>query len=109
MAFCAGDLREHVTLQRKTNGKDARGFPWESWADVCECAAMAQSVSSRDFYQAYAAKAQDVITFTLRWVEGLNTSWCVQFEGEYYEILEVNWLGLRRDYVQLKTKRTRQA
>ena len=107
MPFCAGDLREHIILQKKTNGKDARGFPWEKWADVCECAAKVQSVSSRDFFQAYAAGAQDVVTVPLRWVEGLNTSWRLQFGGENYEILEVNWLGLRRDFVQLKARVTK--
>lgn len=106
MAFCAGDMREHIALLRKANGKTGAAFATESWADVCEVAARVTSVSARDFYAAYAANAQDVLTFTFRWVEGLSVAWRIRWNGQAYNILEVNLLGARRDYVQCKCKLT---
>ena len=108
MAFCAGDLREHITLQTKTVDKTAAAFARETWTPVCEVAAAVSSVSGKDFYAAYAANAQDVITFTVRWVEGVNTAWRAVWEGRPYSIIEVNYLGARRDYMQLKCRLARQ-
>ena len=56
MAYCAGDLREHMDVLGKTNSADARGFPVETWAPVHEgVACMVTDVSGKDFYAAYAA------------------------------------------------------
>jgi len=104
MAFCAGDMREHIVLQKKTNTKTGAAFAKENWSDVCEMSAKVADVAGKDFYAAYAANALDVVTFTFRWVEGVTKAWRIKWNNEQYEILQGNMLGARRDYMQCKCR-----
>ena len=64
-------------------------------------------VSARDFYQAYAAGAQNLMTFVTRFIPEVNTGWRVSYLGEVYEILQVNPLQEKRDFMMLKTMLTK--
>lgn len=103
MAFCAGDLREHMDVLVKTNGADSYGFPVETWTVAHQdVACHVADVSARDFYAAYAAGAQNTVTFTCRYIAGLNTSHRIRYQGDDYAVLQVNRLQEKRDFMQLK-------
>lgn len=104
MAYCSGDMREHVKVLWSTR-TDAGGFAKFTYTAETESrAAQVKSVSGKDFASALAAGTQDVITFTVRWIEGLTTADRIEWEGTAYNILEVNLLGARRDYMSLKCR-----
>ncbi|MCR4622103.1 MAG: phage head closure protein [Clostridiales bacterium] len=108
MAYCSGDLREHMSLLKKTNTVDTEGFKRPVWAPVYESVACQVSgVSARDFYQAYAAGAQNTLTFVCRFLADVNTSWRVSYLGDVYEIVQVNPLQEKRDFMALKCMRTK--
>ena len=48
--------------------------------------------------------AEDVVTFTIRWREGIDTTWRVRHGGVVYGILEVNHLGYMLDYMRLRCR-----
>ncbi len=104
----AGDLRTHVTLMRPTetpNDTRRRGIEFEDGDTV---AAARSEVSGREFWQAHAIKAEDIVTFTIRWREDVTTAWRVRHGATVYNILEVNHLGDMRDFMRMKCRAVKQ-
>lgn len=103
--FKAGDLRHPVVLMKKISyTTDAQGRRTAVWWDECTAYAMIRDVSGRDFYQALAYHAEDTVTITIRYREGITTEWRVRSGETVYEILEVNHLGYKYDYLSLKCR-----
>lgn len=101
-SYKAGDLRRLITLLEPvvTTVSNRRKVTWKehkAWAGM-------RDVSSREFFQAQAYNAEDVITFTIRWRSDVTSSWRVKRGPAVYDIIEVNHLGYMRDYMQLKCK-----
>lgn len=108
MGYCAGDLREHMDVLAKTNSADGKGFPVETWTVAyASVACSVRDVSGRDYYAAYAAGAQNTVTFICRYIAGVNTANRVRYLGDDYKILQVNHLQEKRDFMQLKCEKTK--
>ena len=45
------------------------------------------------------------MTFGIRWRDDIQSTWRVRHSGITYEILEVNHLGYKRDFIHLKCRR----
>ena len=102
MSYKAGDLRHPVKLlEPKTEMQNNRRVV--TWTEHGAMAAKSD-VSSREFFQAQAYHAEDIVTFVIRWREGITTAWRVQHGATVYDIAEVNHLGYMRDYMQLKCR-----
>ena len=108
MAYCSGDLREHIDLLKKENQTDSEGFKKPVWTVIHDqVACQVSGVSGKDFYQAYAAGAQNLMTFVTRFIADVNTSWRGSYLDDVYEILQVNPLQEKRDFMQLKCMLTK--
>ncbi len=103
----AGDLRHRVTLQRPEWTTDARGARRTTYVDMAVVYASMADVSGRDFFEAQAYRAQDVVTIGIRWRDDVDTSWRLVHGNVAYEILAINHLGYRRDYLHIKARQTR--
>lgn len=104
MAIKAGDLRHPVTLQRPAVTVNDRGRPVTGYEDAARVMAGKADVSGREFFVAQAYQAEDVVTWTIRWRDDVDSTWRLVWHGTPYEILEVNHLGMMRDYIRLKTR-----
>ena len=102
MAIKAGDLRHTVKLLKPVSGSDSRRTT--TWAVKAQVYAAKQDVSGREFFQAHAVNAEDIVTFTIRWRDDIDTTWRLQHGRTVYNILEVNHLGYMRDYLRLKCR-----
>ena len=100
----AGDLRQKITLIKPVTAiiNKKRETTWEEAAT--EVPAKKTDVSGREFYQAHAVQAEDIVTFTIRWRDDIKVTWRVKHGAETYGILEINHLGEWRDYMILKTR-----
>lgn len=107
MAYSAGDLREHIRIQRETSAQNANGYPVSAWDDLTDepIAAGVRDVSNRDYYAALAANALDTVTFIVRYMEGVDSRCRVTWNGGTYSVTMVNGLGAKRDFMLIKTKR----
>lgn len=107
----AGDLREPVTfLQRKVT-PDEKGNRPKGWGTIAEAYAKVTDVSGREFYEAQAHQALDTVTFGVRWRDDLAAAYGkdresvrLRYQGQDYEILHLNRLGFKRDYMILKAR-----
>ena len=100
----AGSLRQVVTLVRPDTTTGEHNRRTTVWTDVAEVPAAKADVSGREFFQAHAVNAEDIVTFTIRWRDDIDTAWRVRHGGITYNILEVNHLGYMRDYLRLKCR-----
>ena len=100
----AGDLRQVIVLLKPVityGDHHRRSIEWQEAATVR--AAMAE-VSGREFWEAQAYHAEDIVTYTIRWRGDMDTTWRVRYQGAEYNILEINHLGNMRDFMRLKCR-----
>ena len=102
--FCSADLRENVVIQAVTAARNSVGVVTNTYTDVATVRAAVSSVSGKDFYEAASRQLQDVMTFTIRWYEGLTPEHRIKWAGTSYQILEINLLGVRRDFMTVKAR-----
>lgn len=100
----SGDLRERVEILAPLEVQTASGYVEQTTAHLCFMSAKITSVSGKDFYAALAAGAQDVLTITVRWNPAITTAHAVSWNQTVYEILEINYLGVKRDFMTLKCR-----
>lgn len=100
----AGDLRQIVTLLRPRQVIGANGRRTVEWDEIPNVYAQKSDVSGREFFQAQAYNAEDIVTFTIRWRSDVNATWRIRHGETTYNILEINHLGNLRDYMRLKTR-----
>ena len=102
-SYKAGDLRQMITLLEPiiSMENNRRKVTWKKHPKIH---AGKRDVSNREFFQAQAYHAEDVITFTIRWRSDVTSSWRVRHGAAVYDIIEVNHLGYMRDYMLLKCK-----
>ena len=104
----AGDLKHRITLRRAVTITDSRGNRIKSYTDIASVMAGMKDVSGRDLYAALGAQAEDLVTFSIRWREDLDASCRIVRGLETYEIKQVNHLGYKRDFMQLKARQIRE-
>lgn len=100
--YKAGDLKHKVTLLEPvvTMEENRRKVTWaahEAWAGK-------RDVNAREFFQAQAYNAEDVITFVIRYRSDVTSAWRIEHGAATYDILEVNHLGYMGDYMTLKCR-----
>lgn len=100
----AGDLRHPITLMKPVDSVNSVGRPVKAWRDQATVYAAKADVSGREFYVAQSYHAEDIVTWTLRWRGDVTPEWRVRHGSLVYEIVEVNHLGYRYDFMRLKTR-----
>lgn len=101
----AGDLKHPITLLKPVSAVNETTRRRETtWTEMPTVYAAKSDVSGREFWQAQAYHAEDVVTFTLRWRDDVDTTWRLKHHETVYNILEVNHLGYMRDYIRLKCR-----
>lgn len=102
-SFKAGDLRHPVTLlePRSTIGPDNRRRT--EWLEH-PVKAGKKDVSGREFFEAQAYHAEDIVTFTVRYRRDVKATWRLRHGTVVYDIAEVNHLGYMGDWMTLKCR-----
>jgi SPP1 family predicted phage head-tail adaptor len=100
----SGDLKHPVKLERVNYITDSSGNRRADWKVYATVWASKADVSGRDFYAAQAHQALDVITFGIRWRDDIDTECRIVHDGQVYEIVQINRLGYKRDFMHIKAK-----
>ena len=100
----AGDLRHPITLLIPYNSVNSVGRPVKAYRDYVTVYASKADVSGREFYEAQSYHAEDTVTWTLRWRDDVTPEWRLRHGSQVYEIIEVNHLGYKYDFIRLKTR-----
>ena len=103
----AGKLRHLIDIERPVDvGTDAAGNRIISWVREYTVHAAARDVSGREFSQAAAVQMENIVTLTLRYLPELAPDMRVIFCGSAYDIVQINHLSYRGDWMTVKIRRT---
>lgn len=88
----AGKLNRQITIQQRTQGKDAEGGIIDTWADYATAWARVNHLSGneRRATQQGGQMLEARTEFTIRYLPGLTNVMRVSFDGKYYNIRHVN-------------------
>lgn len=103
-----GEFREKLTFEAPDPAHetvDAYGRRSVPWVEVATMYGSAQDVSGRDYWDAAAHQLQHTVTITVRWHSRVDASCRFRWQGELYQIDQVNHLGYRRDFMRIKAHR----
>ena len=101
----AGQLRDRITIQRKTAGTDAWGAPLpEAWEDYTTVRANVRHLSGTESIKAGADVSVVRASIRIRWRTDITAGMRVVFGAAVYDV-EAPVPGPRREYVDLQAKR----
>lgn len=103
----AGELDRVITIRQHVDGSPARdssGGIIPNWVDVyTDLPAGKRAASGREVFAAAQNAAQIDTVFVTRYVTGIDTTMQVVFEGQEYDIQDVQEIG-RREGLLIKAR-----
>lgn len=101
----AGQLRDRITIQRKTGGTDAWGAPLpEAWEDYATIWANVRHLSGTESIKAGADVSVVSASIRIRWRQDVTAGMRVIAGAQTFDVEAVLY-GQRREYVDLQAKR----
>lgn len=97
-----GDLRTLVTLQSPTINKDAGGAPKSAWSTQAQVYAKWVNAHGSEAVLSESLHASRPVTATIRYFAGLNASWAVLKGSDLYQVISVDDIRDRHEYMELK-------
>jgi len=99
-----GEFRTRVTLKQRTVTKDAGGFQKEALVTVATVWAKWVGVHGLEAWAANANNALRAATVTIRYRDDIDETWVASEGGDDYEIISIDDLQNRHDYLELKVQ-----
>lgn len=85
-----GQWRQRITIQKSSSVKDKNGNHILSWQDYYSCAAYANNLSGKEYWEAAQMNAENEIYFLIRYcreVKEMDTEhYRIVFRGQLYNI-----------------------
>ncbi|WP_102960215.1 phage head closure protein [Mangrovicella endophytica] len=102
----AGKLDRLITIDAYGPGvPDGGGGSIPSWTPIATLRAQIITLSTEEFLRSYGESSETAIVFRTRFVEGIQTSSRVTYDGRRFNIKEVKELG-RRQGLELRCEET---
>lgn len=100
-----GELRTRVSLQRRVTTINASGFPVPDWEEVASAWARWINLHGSEAWTAESQGIQEGATVLLRYRADIDESWVVVKGGKRFEIISLDNIQERGEYIELKVKR----
>lgn len=100
-----GDLRTQVIIKTRTTTADANGFMVPAWSTLATLWAKWSNVHGSEVWVANAEGAEGAATVTIRYNSSIETTCAVELAGKLYEIVSVDDVMNRHEYMELKVRR----
>jgi len=102
-----GDLRVPVTLQRRSVSSDPGGFQTPGWSKIADVWARWENVHGMEAWAANTTQAEQAATVTIRYRPDVDPTCAVLKGGRRFEIVSIDDIQERHEYLELKVKATR--
>jgi SPP1 family predicted phage head-tail adaptor len=97
-----GDLRHRITFQELTTTTNENGFEVKTWIDFKTVWAKVSNLHGREYYQAAQVQAENTVKFTIRYLEGTDTSMRILFRGKQYNITAIDNIKYQNRFMEIK-------
>lgn len=84
-----GRLRHRITIQQKTTIVDQDGIPTETWAEFATVWASVEPLRGREYFQAAAVNAENMVRFRIRYRAGIRPDMRIQYDSRIFSINSV--------------------
>jgi SPP1 family predicted phage head-tail adaptor len=102
-----GELRTPVTLQSRIETADAGGFTSQSWSTIAAVMAKWTGVHGSEAWTAQTVEAERAATVLIRYLAGVDETCAVLLGSDRYEIVSIDNIQQRNEYLELKVKLAR--
>ena len=100
-----GEMRTSITLKKRTATADAGGFMVPGWTTLGTVWAKWTNVHGAEVWTAQMAQAVQPATIWIRYRNDVDTSCAVFLGSTMYEIVSVDNVQQRSEYMELKVRR----
>jgi len=101
-----GQLRTRITLKRRVVTQNASGAPIVSTETLAVVYARWKNAHGSEVWEAQTAQAQQAATVLIRYRAGLDETYLVEKDSQLFEIVSIDNIEERSEYMELKVKRT---
>jgi len=102
-----GDLRTLITLKSRSVTSETGKFQKPVWSTLASVYAKWVNVHGSEVWAADAAGASEPATVLIRYRNDIDATGAVEKDGVLYEIVSLDNIGERSEYLELKVKRWR--
>ncbi len=102
-----GELRIPIMLQRRTVSTETGGFQVPDWEDIATVPARWVGVHGSEAWSAASNNAQQAATVTIRYRADVDLTCAVLLGSNRYEIVSIDDIQMRHEYIELKVQRVR--
>lgn len=103
--FNPGELRTKITLKKRTVSSDNGGFQLPGWSNIKEVKSKWINVHGAEGWTANMAGAEMPATVTIRYRSDVDATCAVEKGTLLYEIVSIDDIQERHEYMELKVKR----
>lgn len=104
-----GELDKRITFQRLTTTINENGFEVETLEDFKTVWAAVTNLHGREYFEAAAVQAENTVKFTIRYLEGINPSMKILFEGRQYNITSIDNIKYKNRFIEIKAQEVDQS
>lgn len=100
-----GELNKEVSIQSRTNTVDAGGAQVVTWTTAATVWAKWVNVHGSESWAAQSIGAEAPATVTIRYRTGVDTTCAVLIGTDRYEIVSIDDIQMRHEYLELKVRK----
>jgi SPP1 family predicted phage head-tail adaptor len=99
-----GELRNPILLQQRVVVTQPGGFEQVGYQDVATVYAKWQNIHGQEVWAVDSPQEKQPATVTLRYRSDIDTTWAVVNGGKRYEIVSLDDIQNRHEYIELKVQ-----
>jgi len=100
-------MRTRITLQQRTVTSGDGGFQTPGWSTLASVWAKWTNVHGSEVWAAQSVQAEQPATVLIRYLAGLDTTCAVLKGSDRFEIVSIDDIQERNEYLELKVQRMR--
>lgn len=97
-----GKMRHRITLLSVTPAINENGFESELPQEYKTVWAAVTNLHGKEYFEAKAIQAENTVKFTIRFLEGLDQSMKILFQGRTYNITSIDHIKYRKRYMEIQ-------
>lgn len=96
------ELRYIITLQKLNNTINENGFESGKWEDVVSVYAAITNLHGKEFFEAAAVQAENIVKFTIRFRNDISNDMKIKFKEKQYNIIHIDNIKFGNRYMEIK-------
>lgn len=102
-----GDLRTCITIEKRAVDEDAGGFPSAEWSSLAVVKVKWTNAHGSEVWAASAVQASAPATVLMRYRADVDATCALNLNGMRYEIVSLDNIQQKCEYLELKVQRMR--